>query len=184
MSKYGEAYEDKDLPAIVIEKPDIDIKLAKLTNRDKKKIKEKTGVDLMQKFMEMQSAGGGAQINPAVEKIFASVDKSVKDQIDLNKIKTQLSNIVSDEDENPMQKIFADIDITIEHLLFKHSLEHDDPEIEDEIVDKIIADLALLEKVRALMWLIMGRDMEEAEAEEIADEADQGNLSIPSKTGK
>lgn len=182
MGKYNEAYQDKDLPAIIIEKPNVEIELAKLTNRDKRKIKEKTGVDLMQKFMEMQSAGGGAQINPAVEKIFASVDEAVKEKLDLERIKTQLSNVVPEEDENPMEKIFSDIGVEVEQLLFKLSLKHDDPDIDDETVDKIIADMTMLERIRALMWLIMGRDMEEGEAEEIAEEADSGNLNIPSKT--
>lgn len=183
MSKYNEAYKGKDLPAIIIEKSNVDINLAKLTNRDKRKIKEKTGVDLMQKFMEMQSVSSGAQVNPAVDKVFADVDEEVKEKLDLNAIKTQLSNAIPSGEEDPVSKIFSDIGAEVEHLLFKFSLKHDDEKIKDATVDRVIADLETLEYVRALMWLVMGRDMEEQEAEEIVEKADDsGNLDIPSKT--
>lgn len=181
MSKYNNAYKDKDLPAITFDKG-IKIVLPKLTNRDKKQIKQETGVDLMQKFMEMQSAGGSTSIPPAVDKIFEDVSDEAKEELHLPKIKQQLSSLV-DTDDSPMEKIFDDIGVEVEHILFKKSLEHDDSDINNETVDKIVADLETLEYVRALMWLITGRDMGEDEAEELADKVDgSGNSSTTSKT--
>ncbi len=182
MSKYNEAYKDQDLPAIII-KRDVDIVLSKLTNRDKRIIKEQTDVDLMQKFLDMQSAGA-AQVNPAVDKVFEDVDKDIKEKLDLGRIKAQLNSAIPDErNEDPMSKIFSDIGAEIEHLLFKLSLKHDDSDIDDQTVDKIIADLEPTEYVRALMWFITGRDMNEEEAEEIAEKADDsGNFDTLSKT--
>ena len=183
MGKYNEAYKDQDLPAITFDKV-VKVVLPKLTNRDKREIKQETGVDLMQKFMEAQSGGGASTIAPVVNKVFEDVDEDVKEKLNLPKIKSQLSSALPDEGEDPMEKIFADVDVELEHVMFKKSLKHDDSEIDDETVDKIIADLEMFEYIRALMWLIMGRDMGEEEAGELAEEVDSKNLDIASKTEK
>jgi len=151
MGKYNEAYKDQDLPAITFDKV-VKVVLPKLANRDKQKIKQETGVDLMQKFMEAQSGGGASTIAPVVNKVFEDVDESVKEELDLPKIKQQLNSALPDEGEDPMEKIFADVDVELEHVMFKKSLQHDDPDINDETVDKIIAGLEMLEYIRAIMW--------------------------------
>lgn len=175
MSKYNDAYKNQDLPAITFDKV-VKVILPKLTNRDKRQIKQETDVDLMQKFMDLQSTGGGGTVAPVVDKVFEDIPHEVKDKINLTKIKRQLASVVTDE-ESPMSKIFDDVGVELEHILFKYSLQHDDSEIDDGIVDKIIADLDMTEYVRALMWLIVGRDMGDQEAEELASEADSKNLN-------
>lgn len=183
MGKYNEAYKDQDLPAITFDKV-VKVVLPKLTNRDKREIKQETGVDLMQKFMEAQSGGGASTISPVVNKVFEDVDEDVKDQLDLPVIKQKLSAALPEDNEDPMEKIFDDVDVELEHVMFKKSLQHDDKDINDETIDKIIADLEMLEYIRALMWLIMGRDMGDEEVGELADEVDSKNLNIASKTEK
>lgn len=183
MSKYNDAYKDQDLPAITFDKV-VKVVLPKLTNRDKQKIKQETGVDLMQKFMDAQTAGGSSTIDPAIDKIFKDVSDEARDELNIPKVKAQLNSLVPDDDDSkdPMDMIFEDVDVELEHILFKLSLKHDDKDIDDGTVDKIIADLEITEYIRALMWLIMGRDMGNEEADELAQEVDSKNLDIRSTT--
>jgi len=79
-------------------------------------------------------------------------------------------------------KLFSDIDQGIQLAMFAHSLRHDDPEITEEQVDRLIS-YGIVDKnayVRALMFLLQGVKPEDIEEAQEADnplaskEKDQG----------